>query len=390
MIVIGLMSGTSADAVDVAAADVRLPDESIRVRTLGATTHPFPAAVRDLLDSVLSGHSLTAAQLCRLDSELGQTFANAGAAGIDALSTDRPDLVVSHGQTVHHWVEDGAVRGTLQLGNPAWIAERTGLPVISDLRVRDVAAGGQGAPLVSLVDALLLGGSEQPEAALNLGGIANLTVVTPNTDPVAFDVGPANALLDAAVRRHRDGAGWDEGGTLAARGQVNDVLLDVLLDDPYYRRSPPKTTGKERFNRPYLDEALARAPVGELEDVLATLTAAAARVIADALRPFAVGRVTASGGGVRNATLMRILAAELAPADVVTSDVWGLPPDSKEAYAFAVLGFLSWNGIAGTLPSCTGARGSRILGSLTPGRGPLTVPAPAGGRPRRLVIEGPG
>lgn len=388
MIVVGLMSGTSADAVDVAAADLRLDGERLRVRPLGAVDHPLPPDLADLLTAASPGGRLTAEDVCRLDTELGRTFAAAALDGIDTLGAHDAELVVSHGQTVHHWVEDGTVRGTLQLGNPAWIAERTGRPVVSDLRVRDVAAGGHGAPLVSFVDALFLATAERREAALNLGGIANVTLAPDDGDPLAFDVGPANALLDAAVRAHGDGRRWDEGGALAARGRVDDTLLEILLDDAYYRRPPPKTTGKERFNEHYLREALERAPVGELEDLLATLTAAVARSIGDALRGSEVERVVASGGGVRNATLMDALGREVAPAEVTTSDGWGLPPDSKEAHAFAILGFLTWNGLAGTLPGCTGARGARILGCVTPGGGPLVLPSPAGVRPRRIVIEG--
>lgn len=386
MIVLGLQSGTSADAVDAAAADLTLDDGRVVVRPIGASDHPYPPPLRDRVERLASGRAVTAGEVCRLHADLGRTFATVAATAVEELDLDAAELVVSHGQTVHHAVEDGRVVATLQLGDPAWIAERTGAPVVSDLRVRDVAAGGQGAPLVSLVDALLLAGTDRPQAALNLGGIANVTVVTPDRDPVAFDVGPGNALLDAAARQ--DGADRDEGGARAARGRVDRRLLAALLDDPYRRRPPPKTTGKERYGRDRLDRVLADAPVDDLDDVLATLTAAVARSVGDALRPFRVGRVTASGGGVHNATLMRRLEAEVAPAELVTSEALGLPPDSKEAYAFAVLGFLTWNGLPGTIPSCTGARAARILGCVTPGSGPLRLPAPAGERPRRIVIAG--
>jgi anhydro-N-acetylmuramic acid kinase len=255
-----------------------------------------------------------------------------------------------------------ATNGTLQLGQPAWIAERTGLPVVADLRARDVAAGGQGAPLVSLLDTLLLAGRAGTPAALNLGGIANLTV-----PPIAFDTGPANALLDAAAR-HFTGRPYDEDGRLAAAGTVNREWLGRLLEDPYYARPAPKSTGKEHFHAGYV------AFDGRAEDVLATLTRLTARTVADAARRHGVTEVITSGGGVRNPALMAALREELAPARLVTSEALGLPAQAKEAYAFALLGFLTHHGIAGTLPSATGARHASVLGSVTPGSGSRPAP----------------
>jgi anhydro-N-acetylmuramic acid kinase len=383
MIVVGLMSGTSADAIDTASVDLRLEDSALVARPIGARSSPYPESVRELLDEVVRGGPMSTRDVCRLDTGVGRAFAVAAAEWVEA---EGGELVVSHGQTVHHWVEDGRVRGTLQLGQPAWIAERTGLPVVSDLRARDVAAGGHGAPLVSLVDALLLDGVEEAEAALNLGGIANVTVVAPGREPVAFDVGPANALLDL-VTRHRTGRNFDVDGALAAAGQVDTSLLDALLDDPFFALPPPKSTGREHFDRAYLDAALARAPVERTEDILATLTAAVARTVAGALRPFDVGRVLASGGGMRNHALVAALEKELGPTELRRSDEHGLPADAKEAYAFAILGFLTWHGVAANLPSGTGAEGPRLLGSITPGRRPLQLPPPARRPPRRLHVQ---
>jgi anhydro-N-acetylmuramic acid kinase len=309
---------------------------------------------------------------------------------------------------VFHWVDGGArVAGTLQIGRPAWLAERTGLPVVSDLRSADVAAGGQGAPLVSLFDVLLLGGSDVPRAAMNLGGIANLTVVpallpgaenphrvwdrrsgSPSAAPLAYDAGPANALIDAAVVAATDGAEtFDHGGSRAARGKVDEALLALLLDDFFLAQPPPKTTGKERYHHGFTEAAvdeLGHDPA--VDDLVATLTAHAAEVAAAECRRHGVAEVVASGGGTDNPVLMRHLAERLAPARLRTIDEYGIPSAAKEAYAFAVLGFLTWHGLPGTVPSCTGARHAAVLGSITPGSAPLALsPTPAAG-PTRLEI----
>ncbi|MBS3940994.1 MAG: anhydro-N-acetylmuramic acid kinase, partial [Actinobacteria bacterium] len=298
--------------------------------------------------------------------------------------------VVSHGQTVHHEVQDGRVLATLQLGQPAEVAEATGLPVVADLRARDVAAGGQGAPLVSRLDELVLSEAAQPVAALNLGGIANLTVVDPERPTLAFDAGPANALLDAAMRAAGDGH-LDEGGRLTASGTVDDRLLAVLLDDPFLAAPPPKSTGKERYHGDYLADALAAAPVDRLDDRLATLAEAVAVAVADHVRRHGVRRVVGSGGGVHNTGLVAALERRLADVDATwsTSDEIGLPVDGKEAIAFALLGWLTWHGAAGTVPSATGAAGPRVLGSVTPGAGPLRLPAPLNAPVRRAVVSAP-
>ncbi|MBK3527173.1 anhydro-N-acetylmuramic acid kinase, partial [Streptomyces sp. MBT70] len=329
----------------------------------------------------------TTRAVCALDTGIGQAFAGAAGRALRDLCAGTADLVVSHGQTMHHWVEDGTVRGTLQLGQPAWIAEATGLPVVSDLRSRDVAAGGQGAPLVALTDTLLLSGLPGTPAALNLGGIANITVLAPGAEPLAFDTGPANALLDAAVHHFTDGAAaYDEDGRRAGAGQVSPKLLRVLLADPYYRRPAPKTTGKEHFHLPYLRRALDTVPVPTAADVLATLTRLTAVTVADACRAHGVTRLVVSGGGTRNPVLMRMLAEELPGVPLGPSDDLGLPSAAKEALAFAVLGFLTAHGLPGALPSGTGARRATVLGSITPGRMPLRLPEPAAHPPRLLRI----
>ncbi|MDA0185774.1 anhydro-N-acetylmuramic acid kinase, partial [Solirubrobacter phytolaccae] len=259
MRVVGLMSGTSIDAIDAAIADLTLDGETVRLHPLGSVRARYDDDLREEIAAALPPAPTTMAAVCRLDTRIGQAFAEVAVAAIEHIGP--VDLIVSHGQTLYHWVEEDRVRGTLQLGQPAWIAERTRVPVISDLRPRDVAAGGQGAPLVSLLDVLLLKGRPGIPAALNLGGIANLTVV--DDHPVAFDTGPGNALLDAAAQQLL-GAPHDEDGRAAARGSVIPELLDRLLADPYYARPAPKTTGKEHFNAAYL-EPTSHAP----DDVLA-------------------------------------------------------------------------------------------------------------------------
>ncbi|MYS53955.1 anhydro-N-acetylmuramic acid kinase, partial [Streptomyces sp. SID6013] len=318
-----------------------------------------------------------------------QAFADVAVRAVRELCGGGADLVVSHGQTMYHWVEEGSVRGTLQLGQPAWIAEATGLPVVSDLRGRDVAAGGQGAPLVAMTDALALAALPGVPAALNLGGIANVTVVAPGAEPLAFDTGPANALMDAAVRHFTDGAAeYDEDGRRAGAGRVDPELLRVLLDDPYYGRPAPKSTGKEHFHLPYLLDALEAAPVAEPDDVLATLARLTAVTVAGACRAHGVTRVVVSGGGARNPVLMRMIAEELPGVALGSSDALGLPSDAKEALAFALLGFLTVNGLPGAIPSGTGARRAALLGTVTPGLEPLRLPEPAHEPPRLLRIAG--
>ncbi|MEU9440093.1 anhydro-N-acetylmuramic acid kinase [Streptomyces sp. NPDC048304] len=388
MRVIGLMSGTSYDAIEAAAADLALEGDTLRLRPLGHLSVPYPDELRNLIGATLPPATTTTQAVCALDTGVGQAFAGAAARALRELCDGSADLVVSHGQTVHHWVEDGTVRGTLQLGQPAWIAEATGLPVVSDLRSRDVAAGGQGAPLVGMTDTLLLRALPGTPAALNLGGIANVTVLAPGAEPLAFDTGPANALLDAAVRHFTGGAAdYDEGGRRAAAGRTSPELLRALLDDPYYHRPAPKSTGKEHFHLPYLQRALAAAPTPDPDDVLATLARLTAVTVADACRAHGVTELVVSGGGTRNPVLMRMIGEELPGVRLRPSDDLGLPSDAKEALAFAVLGFLTVHGLPGTLPSGTGARRATLLGSITPGAAPLRLPEPAAQPPRLLRVD---
>ncbi|WP_207212039.1 anhydro-N-acetylmuramic acid kinase [Promicromonospora panici] len=397
--VVGLMSGTSHDAVDAAAVELRLVGDTLMLTLLGHLSAPYPQRLRSELVAALPPAPTTLETVCRLDTGIGQIFADVATRAVAELCAGRADLVVSHGQTVFHWTADDGVRGTLQIGEPAWIAEATGLPVVSGLRTRDVAAGGQGAPLVGLFDALWLAGRPGSAVALNLGGIANVTVlrgtvephsllVEPVETPLAFDTGPACALLDAATRHVTNGRqAFDADGALAARGRVLPDLLDRLLDEPYYTRPAPKSTGKELF---HLDYLLAR--LGPLqptpEDLLATLVALTARTVADAVRGTAT-EVVASGGGTRNPVLMAALRQELPDVAVRTSDELGVPTQAKEALAFAVLGWHTWYGLPGVLPGATGARHPSVLGSVTPGADGRFPPgrAAAVGQPSRLELR---
>jgi anhydro-N-acetylmuramic acid kinase len=357
------------DGVDVAVADLLLNGDAIDLQPVGHSELSYPAELRAALLDVLPPNATTAEQVCRLDTAVGQAFAAAAGHALATIADGRADLVASLGQTVYHWVEDDRAFGTLQLGQPAWIAETTGLPVVSDLRARDVAAGGHGAPLAIVLDRLWLAGQPGTTAALNIGGIANITVVGPDGPAVAFDTGPGNALLDAAARMISGGV-WhqDVDGDLAAQGKVDVALLEVLLADPYYTLAPPKSTGKERFHAEHIAAALAKVGHVAGDDLLATLVELTAMTVADACRDRGVKRVVASGGGVRNPTLMAALRRRLAPASLVTSDELGLPSSAKEAYLTALLGFLTWSGVPAT---------NRVLGNVTPGASPLRLPAPA-------------
>ena len=380
MIVAGLISGTSMDALDVAVADLTLADGVITLRPLGAQEHPWPSDLRTRLLALLPPAPTTAGEICDLDQAVGQATADAAVAALARFADGRGDLISSHGQTVFHRVVDGHARGTLQLGQPAWVVEATGLPVVSDLRARDIAAGGEGAPLASTLDALWLGGGP-PRAALNLGGIANVTVLD-GESVLAFDTGPASCLLDAAAQR-RTGEPCDRDGRLALAGRVDELLLARLLAEPYYAKAAPKSTGRELFTTEYVD-----APDVADADLLATLTELTAVTVADACRPYGLTEVVASGGGVRNPALLAALRHRLAPTPLVTTDERGLPADAKEAYLVALLGFLTWHQLPGVVPGGTGSSVPHVLGRLSPGDAPLHLPAP-GPPPRLLVVTPP-
>ena len=388
--VVGMLSGTSHDAIDAAVAELSLRDDTVMLAPRGLHSVALSEPMRARIAACLPPARTTGEEVCRLDTELGQLCGRAAAEAIAAYAPAGADLVVSHGQTIYHWVEGGRCLGTLQIGAPAWIAEATGTTVVSDLRSRDIARGGQGAPLTSVLDALLILGEDgaagaPPRGALNLGGIANITV-RGAAGIVAYDIGPAGALIDAAVSELTGGAErMDTGGARAARGTVDPEALVRLLAEGYYRLPAPKSTGKELFHRDYVRDRLGdRAPDGD--DLLATLTELTARLVADACAAHRLQELVVSGGGVRNPALMTRIGALAAPVRVRTVEELGLPSQAKEAYLFALLGFLTVHGLQGTIASATGAGRGSILGSFTPGAGPLVLPEPWPTPVRRLEV----
>lgn len=376
MRILGLISGTSHDGIDAAVVDFSMSGDVLKARVLHQNSTPYDSVLRSRLLAALPPAECDMAEFAQLDTLIGQAFADAAVTAIEAGGD--VDLIVSHGQTVFHWADGPRVLGTLQIGQPAWIAERTGSPVLGDIRVRDVAAGGQGAPLASTIDALLLAGREGRPAALNLGGISNVTVLDERGRATAWDIGPANALMDAVVvDRSAHPRGFDADGLLAAEGTVDGALLDRLLDEPYYALPAPKSTGKELFHLGYLEDALRAhaAPVSTV-DLLATLAELTVQTVADALSAAGASEVFVSGGGARNPVLMAGLAAALPGVHVTTTAVLGVGADEKEAVLMALVGWLAWHGLPGNVPSATGASGHRLLGSFSPGAFPLHLPEP--------------
>jgi len=359
MRVAGVMSGTSLDGIDVAIVEVR----GRRVETIGFQSTPYPERVRAAIHAVSNAATTTSA-ISRLNYALGEHYARAVLRAIRRLGP--VELIGCHGQTIYH---EGA-SSTLQIGEPAVVAEQTGIPVISNFRARDIAAGGQGAPLVPYVDYLLFRHPKRTRVALNIGGIANITVIPPGAMPgqvVAFDTGPGNMVIDALTREYSNGKlGYDRGGRIAASGKVHAGLLDQLLRDPYYRRKPPKSAGREQYGAEFVARLKRfRLP---LEDAMATATVLTAATIAIGVAAHA-GRafdLIVSGGGVHNGQFMAHLAGFLPNAAISTSNDHGIDADAKEAIAFAVLAYETWRRKPSNLPSATGARRAVVLGDLTP------------------------
>ena len=361
---LGLISGTSADGID--AALVSFEHECPRL--LAARTHPWPAALREQILAVAQGETaLDLDAFGRLDVALGEGFAAAALALLHASGTPASAVraIGSHGQTLRHR-PIGKHPFTLQLGDAATIAERCSIDVVADFRRADVAAGGQGAPLLPAVHAMLLAQPGRTRVVLNLGGIANITVLGADGSVTGFDTGPANGLLDAWCLRQR-GAAFDRDGAFAASGRVDKILLDALLADPYFALAPPKSTGREHFHLGWL---AAQAQVSTLAaaDVQATLLELSARSVAEAITRHApdAADVLACGGGAHNGALLRRLAELLAPRTVLSTAAFGVDPDFLEATAFAWLARQRLLGRPGNLPAVTGARGPRLLGAIHP------------------------
>lgn len=363
---VGLMSGTSADAVDAVLVEIGADG---RAQLLASHAHPFPAPLQTAVHELSHADTVNLDHLGELDTALAAVFAEAviellqksgqAASGIRAIS--------SHGQTVRHRPL-GRHPFTMQLGNPSLIAERTGITTVADFRRRDMAAGGHGAPLVPAFHAVQFRSPKCARAILNLGGIANVTYLpaAPDQPVTGFDTGPANTLLDQWSRQQR-GEHHDAGGEWAASGRVHDGLLSLLLDDPYFRVAPPKSTGREHFHLDWLEEAMRR--LGERpapQDVQATLLALSARSAAQAIRQFlpSVDEVYLCGGGCHNPRLVAALRRELGAIPVQDTGALGLEPDWVEAVAFAWLANQTLEGRPGNLPAVTGARRAVILGGI--------------------------
>lgn len=356
MRIAGIMSGTSLDGIDVAVVDI----EPGHWKLVEFQSTPYPAPLRKRILAVSNCNTHTSA-ISRLNFELGEQYARA----ILKLKSKRIEVIGCHGQTIFH--EPG---NTLQIGEPAVIAERTGIAVVSNFRTRDVAAGGQGAPLVPFVDYLLFRHPKLRRVALNIGGIANITILPPKAKPqdiVAFDTGPGNMVIDQLAALITNGKqNYDKNGRLFAKGQVNKPLLDKLLKDRYYKKQPPKTAGREQYGREFIVSLLEQ---DTLVNLLCTVTVLTAATIAVAIERFAGGPVhelIAAGGGTHNPHIMSHLAALLPGTAVVTSADHGIPVDAKEAIAFAMLAFETIQQHPANLPSATGAKRHVILGNLTP------------------------
>jgi anhydro-N-acetylmuramic acid kinase len=378
--IVGLMTGTSADAVDAALVRFRGLDLETTHQVEVSIESPLEPALRREILHVAGAETLAPERLVRLDQALGECYAAAVLellAGAGCSPRD-VDAIGMHGQTVRHVPRaEGAGQAlTLQLGSAAVLAERTGIAVVSDFRSRDTAAGGEGAPLVPRVDWWLFRSPRESRVLLNLGGMANVTYLPKGggvDDVIGFDTGPGNALLDALVAMISPGESFDDGGRRAQRGRVSDALLEELLADPFFAQPPPRSTGRERFGATYAAALRARGLALGLSDVdqLATAVALTAESVAGAVRehlaPRGVDALYASGGGVRNATLMRALADRLRGIPVSSIDSLGVDAGAKEALAFAFLAHQTLCGAPGNVPSATGASHPVVLGHLTPG-----------------------
>jgi anhydro-N-acetylmuramic acid kinase len=361
MIAVGMMSGTSVDGIDIAAIDI----DGDAVKVLSTAHRDYEEDLRKRILAAASGDALGTADLAALHAAIGDAYASAATDFIPTLAAF-PDVVAMHGQTVAHLPR----RATLQLGDASRVALRTGVPTVADFRSANIAAGGEGAPLVPFADFVLFG-KRAPVALLNLGGIANLTLIPkPEADSVrAFDTGPANILSDLIAQRN--GERYDPDGAGAARGRVDERALGWAFANEYFGKPAPKSTGREDFGKAFADELVRRVTRngGSRDDALATAIALTARTVADALKRETRGGVQwreliVAGGGAQNTTLLRQLRAAVAPIPVKTSDELGIPVTSREAVAFAILGAYRMRGQPNILPGATGASRSVSGGAI--------------------------
>ena len=375
MRVAGIMSGTSLDGIDVAIVDIH----GRQIRTVAFHSTPYPEPVRKAILGV-SNTTTTTGQIARLNFRLGQLYARAVKETIrrGRVRSGSVELIGCHGQTIYHQGDrepflGKPVAATMQIGEASVIAEELGVPVVSDFRTRDMAAGGKGAPLVPYLDYWLFRHARRGRVALNIGGIANITAIPPGARPdevLAFDTGPGNMVMDALTTELTRGRQhFDRDGSIAAGGKVDRKVLDTVLADSYYRRQPPKTAGREQYGAEFMAR-LKRTGL-PLRDLIATATALTAATIASGIERnvmswMPVSEVIASGGGVRNTTLMGYLQAFLPDIRIARSDEFGIDADAKEAVAFAVLAYETVRRRTSNLPSATGARRPVVLGKITP------------------------
>ena len=380
-LLVGLMSGTSADGIDAVVAAISGTGRGLRARVQAHVHRPFsPALRRRILNACQHG---TVAEICELNFLIGEHFAGVALAAIRRAKLKPKDIAAigSHGQTIHH-LPNAPTPSTLQIGEPAVIAERTGITTIADFRVRDMAAGGQGAPLVPYTDWALFTHDTNPRIIQNIGGIGNLTFLPPRAaldDVVAFDTGPGNMVIDAVVTALTRGRQtFDRDGRWAAQGKVSERLLAQMMAHPFLRRRPPKTTGREEFGEPFVKRVLAAARRLGLSDadIVATMTHFTAATIADAYRRFVFPQlgtgaksrlqIILGGGGAKNLTLRRRLAGRLGSGQLLTHEDLGISNSAKEALAFAVLAHETLRGQPSNVPGATGASRPVILGKIVP------------------------
>jgi len=387
MIVAGVMSGTSADGINVAlvridrASPRRAGTPRLRLRLLGHSEFPYPPDVRNLILSTMNSARASVADLARLNVLLGELYADAIKKAQHRFRVEA-ELVGCHGQTLYHQGDALDFLGkklatTWQTGEGAVIAARVGVPVVSDFRPADMAAGGKGAPLVPFLDFLLYRDSSAGRIVQNIGGIANLTAIpkaASSNEVLAFDTGPGNMVIDAVTERLFSHP-YDRDGQIAASGTVLDAVVSEILQESFFCRKPPKTAGREEFGRDFAKQFIERCGKVNARDVVATATALTAASIADAIQRFVLRRRGAyldfivSGGGARNATLMAMLANHLRPLGLQmrSSDEFGLPAEAKEAVAFAVLAYETWHRQPSNIPSATGAKRPVVLGKVSYG-----------------------
>jgi anhydro-N-acetylmuramic acid kinase len=387
-LVLGLMSGTSVDGIDVALVRIapaikkRIKEHAAHACLENFITLPFPAAMRAEVLRIAEGARVSPGEISQLNFRLGRLFADAALRACRKFRVHprRISVIGSHGQTVFHQGKPSRFLGqpvasTLQIGEPAVIAALTGVTTVGDFRPADMAVGGQGAPLVPWVDYLLYRHPRHGRAVLNIGGIANVTIIPKAASPravTAFDTGPGNMIMDALVRHFTSGRrSYDAEARMASRGNLLPALLDALLAEPYFRQAPPKSAGREQYGKDYLEKILAWGGRHRArpEDLVRTATLLTALSIADALhrwvlRRTPVSQLIVSGGGARNPLLLAQLSAALGGIEVVTTEALGLPGDAKEAFAFALLADETVHGRPANLPSATGAKRPAILGKI--------------------------